>query len=175
MIPRSDSALMSQGDELVMNEDDLIVSKTDLSSHITYANPEFCYYSGYTVEELIGRPQNIVRHPDMPKAIFELMWSHLKEENEFFGYVKNRRKNGGFYWTFASVAPVYENGQAVGYLSARRKPKPEVLPRVANLYQQMCEVERAAPDGQKIPRSSAMLWQIISKDFDSYAEFILSL
>jgi PAS domain S-box-containing protein len=164
-----------QENEWVLKPDDLIVSKTDPNSYITYANSDFCHYSGYTEKELLGKPHNLVRHPGMPRAMFELMWSHLKEGQEFFGYIKNQRKDGGFYWTFASVAPFYGASVFKGYLSIRRKARPEVVAKLEPLYQRMLDAELGQPKGQQIARSSAMLWQLISKDFDSYAEFILSL
>lgn len=84
----------SSSGEIQVECNDLIVSKTDLDSRITYANKAFCYYSGFQEKELLGQPQNIVRHSDMPRAIFYLMWEHLKQDQEFFGYVKNHRKDG---------------------------------------------------------------------------------
>ncbi|WP_419811266.1 PAS domain-containing protein [Bacterioplanoides sp.] len=155
--------------------DDLIVSKTDLDSRITYANKPFCYYSGFREKELLGQPQNIVRHPDMPRAIYYLMWEHLKQDQEFFGYIKNRRKDGGFYWTFASVAPVYENNQKTGYLSVRRCPGDSAIAVVEPLYRKMIELEKTLQKEQQIPMTSAILWKAITKEFATYAEFALSL
>jgi aerotaxis receptor len=163
------------GGELKVRCDDLIISKTDQSSLITYANEAFCYYSGYREQELLGKPQNIVRHHDMPRAIFYLMWEHLKQDQEFFGYVKNRRKNEGYYWTFVSVAPVYENGVKTGYLSARRCPNDNAIHMIEPLYRKMTELEQSLPKDQQIPMSSAILWQAITKEFTTYAEFALSL
>ncbi|MCY0967002.1 PAS domain-containing protein [Parathalassolituus penaei] len=166
---------MSSGQELLLDDDVLIVSKTDINSLITYANPEFCRYSGYGERELLGKPQNIVRHPDMPRAVFELMWSHLRQEQEFFGYIKNRCKDGGFYWAFASVAPVYENGRHSGYISTRRCPKRQAINVIEPVYQRMREIELAHSKEEQIPRSSSELWRAIKKEYASYAEFVLSL
>ncbi|UTW47262.1 PAS domain S-box protein [Bacterioplanoides sp. SCSIO 12839] len=165
----------SSSGEIQVECNDLIVSKTDLDSRITYANKAFCYYSGFREKELLGQPQNIVRHSDMPRAIFYLMWEHLKQDQEFFGYVKNHRKDGGYYWTFASVAPVYENGQKTGYLSARRCPGESAIQVIEPLYQKMIELEKSLPKEQQIPMSSAILWKAINKEFATYAEFALSL
>lgn len=162
--------------EMVLDPDVLIVSKTDPNSLITYANPEFCCYSGYREQELLGKPQNIVRHPDMPRAIFDLMWSHLRQEQEFFGYIKNRCKDGGFYWTFASVAPVYENGRHTGYISARRCPSRHALAVLEPIYTLMRSIEHQhTVKEEQIAQSSAELWCAINKEYSSYAEFILSL
>ena len=166
---------ISASGEVKVHCDDLIVSKTDTGSLITYANEAFCRYSGYRESELIGQPQNIVRHADMPRAIFYLMWEHLKQEQEFFGYIKNRRKDGGFYWAFASVAPVYENGRHVGFLSARRCPSENAIATLEPLYRKMIEVEGQYNQDQQIAMSSAILWQAINKEFATYAEFALSL
>jgi PAS domain S-box-containing protein len=162
-------------EEILLAADDLIVSKTDTDSLITYANPEFCRYSGYQEYELLGKPQNIVRHPDMPRAMFELMYSHLQQRQEFFGYIKSRSKNGGFYWTFASMAPVYENGQHSGYISVRRCPSRDALKIIEPIYQRMHKIEASLPRAEQIPNSSAELRRAISKEFSCYAEFVLSL
>ncbi|WP_420591622.1 PAS domain-containing protein [Bacterioplanoides sp.] len=161
--------------EMKVDCNDLIVSKTDTNSMITYANEAFCKYSGYDENELLGQPQNIVRHPDMPRAIFYLMWEHLKQEQEFFGYIKNCRKDGGFYWAFASVAPIYDNGRHVGFLSARRCPSENAIATLEPLYRKMIETEAQYGKEQQIAMSSAILWQAINKEFATYAEFALSL
>ncbi|MFC3681042.1 PAS domain-containing protein [Bacterioplanoides pacificum] len=163
------------GEEIKIGCNDLIVSKTNRDSHITYANDLFCRYSGYSETELLGQPHNIIRHPDMPRAVYYLMWEHLKQGEEFFGYIKNRCKQGGYYWTFASVAPIYEHDELRGYLSSRRCPSPQAVALIEPLYQRMTEAEQAVPPEQQIPMSSALLWQAINKEFTTYAEFALSL
>jgi aerotaxis receptor len=99
-----------------------IVSKTDLKGKITYINPYFVEVSGFTEEELIGAPHNLVRHPDMPPEAFADLWQTLKAGLPWTGMVKNRRKNGDYYWVVANVTPVLENGRATGYMSIRSKP-----------------------------------------------------
>ncbi len=101
-----------------------IVSMTDLRGVITYVNDEFIRVSGFTQEELIGQPQNLVRHPDMPPEAFEDMWRTIKANKPWQGLVKNRCKNGDFYWVDANVTPIEENGALVGYVSIRSKPPP---------------------------------------------------
>ena len=99
-----------------------IVSTTDLKGKITYVNPYFIEVSGFSKEELIGAPHNLVRHPDMPPEAFEDLWKSIKAGQPWTGMVKNRRKNGDFYWVVANVTPVMENGRASGYMSVRTRP-----------------------------------------------------
>ena len=113
--------------EVLLSDDTMIVSKTDLKGRITYVNKDFLDISGYSAEELIGEPHNIVRHPDMPPEAFDDLWRVLKEERPWVGYVKNRCKNGDFYWVEAHVAPMWEGTQVVGYVSVRhRAPRDEI-------------------------------------------------
>jgi methyl-accepting chemotaxis protein len=108
--------------EYEIKEGSLIVSKTDLKGIITYVNPDFIEASGFTEQELLGQSHNLVRHPDMPVEAFDDMWKTLKQNRPWTGLVKNRRKDGGFYWVVANATPVFENGQCVGYMSVRSKP-----------------------------------------------------
>ena len=108
--------------EVQLDAQSLIVSKTDLKGQITYINKDFIDISGFTEAELIGQPHNIVRHPDMPIEAYEDMWRDLKAGRPWTGYVKNRCKNGDHYWVIATATPIRENGQVVGYMSVRRKP-----------------------------------------------------
>jgi aerotaxis receptor len=116
-----------------------IVSKTDLQGNITYANPCFIDVSGYTEEELIGAPQNILRHPDMPAAAFADMWATLKDGLPWTGLVKNRCKNGNFYWIRANVTPVREQGRVVGYMSVRTRAEPEAIAAADRAYRLLRE------------------------------------
>ncbi len=111
--------------EYVLKDSDSIVSKTDLRGMITYINEDFLRISGFTQEELIGSPHNIVRHPDMPSEAFADFWKSLKAGRPWTGLVKNRCANGDFYWVLANATPYYENGQLAGYISVRSKPSPE--------------------------------------------------
>jgi PAS domain S-box-containing protein len=105
--------------ETIVPKDELIVSRTDLKGIITYANETFAFISGYTINELIGKAHNIVRHPDMPKAIFKELWKDLETKGSWNGVVKNKRKDEGFYWVYAEVSGVYKNGSLVEYKSIR--------------------------------------------------------
>ena len=121
--------------EVVLNDDTLIVSKTDIKGQITYINRDFLEISGFTEAELIGQPHNIVRHPDMPIEAFADMWADLKAGRPWTGMVKNRCKNGDFYWVLATATPMRENGQVVGYISVRRKPTRQQVEASEAAYQ----------------------------------------
>jgi PAS domain S-box-containing protein len=118
-------------------ESEQLVSITDLNGTIIYANSEFCDVSGFTIEELTGQPHNIVRHPDMPKSAFEDMWSKLKRGDSWRGMVKNRCKNGDYYWVDAYVTPLYENKKIIGYQSVRTKPSQDKKDKAQDLYNKL--------------------------------------
>jgi len=110
------------------------MSTTDIKSHITYANSAFIRVSGFDAEELMGQPHNIVRHPDMPPAAFADMWYTLQQGDSWTGMVKNRRRNGDYYWVRANVTPVYHNDKLSGYISVRNTPEAEEVKAAAALY-----------------------------------------
>nr|WP_109513991.1 PAS domain-containing methyl-accepting chemotaxis protein [Pseudomonas ovata] len=111
-----------------------LISTTDLNSHVTYCNDAFAAISGFTREELVGQPHNLVRHPDMPPSVFAHMWETIKQGKPWMGVVKNRSKNGDFYWVSAYVTAVYENGRIVGYESVRSLPTRDQVRRAEALY-----------------------------------------
>ena len=117
-----------------MNPDLVIVSHTDLKGMITYANRAFTEVSGYSVQELIGVNHNMVRHPDVPSAFFEDLWSTIQAGQPWTGIVKNRAKNGDHYWVVANVAPFYENGEITGYISVRKPASAEQIVLAEELY-----------------------------------------
>ena len=122
--------------EVMLTERTLIVSKTDLKGRITYINKDFLDISGFTEAELIGEPHNIVRHPDMPPEAFEDMWRTLKEGRPWTGMVKNRCKNGDYYWVLANATPIWESGQITGYMSVRRQPSRNAIEETEHVYRQ---------------------------------------
>jgi PAS domain S-box-containing protein len=133
------------GRERKLDEDAFIVSKTDKQGKITYGNSIFIDISGYSEEELLGSPHNILRHPDMPRAIFKLLWEKVQRKKEIFAYVKNLAKDGAYYWVFANVtASLDHNSHIIGYYSVRRKPNEKVLPQIEDLYQAMIVEEKKA-------------------------------
>lgn len=123
--------------ETLLPEHQYIYSRTDLNGQITEANDAFCDISGFTREELIGQPHNLVRHPDMPPAAFADMWRDLKSGLSWRGVVKNRRKDGGFYWVVANISPARENGQVTGYQSVRSRPTREEVAAAEAAYAQI--------------------------------------
>ncbi|PXX13701.1 methyl-accepting chemotaxis sensory transducer with Pas/Pac sensor [Nitrosomonas ureae] len=122
--------------EYPINDDTLILSTTDTKGRITYVNQTFIDVSGFSTEELIGKAHNIVRHPDMPPQAFEDLWRTLQAGKPWTGLVKNRRKNGDFYWVLGNATPLIENGSIVGYLSVRTKPSRQVIETIAPIYRQ---------------------------------------
>ena len=122
----------------------LIVSRTDLAGFITHANAAFVEMSGYGVDELVGAPHHILRHPDMPRAAFADLWATLFAGRKWHGYVKNLRKDGGHYWVYATAIPNVRQGVVSGYTSVRRKPSRTKLAQLAAVYRDMLAQEQAA-------------------------------
>lgn len=135
-------AVSSSGREVMFPKDVQLVSTTDLQSYITYANTAFLDVSGYALDELVGKPHNMIRHQDMPKAAFRDLWTHLKAGQAWRGMVKNRCKNGDYYWVDAYVTPIYDNGRISGYQSVRSCPSPELKQRAETIYAQLREREK---------------------------------
>lgn len=120
----------------------LITSTTDLKGIITHANEAFVVMSGWTHEDLMGAEHYILRHPDMPKAAFKDLWDTVAAGQKWHGYVKNLRKNGGFYWVYASIVPNIRNGKITGYTSVRRKPSRTKVNELQAIYAEMIKAER---------------------------------
>ena len=123
--------------EAYFEDGTILVSKTDIKGVITEANPAFVAISGFTEAELVGNNHNMVRHPDMPPAAFEDLWNTIKAGRPWTGVVKNRCKNGDYYWVRANIAPIKENGHTVGFLSVRQKPAREEIDRASQFYAQI--------------------------------------
>ena len=162
--------------ERVMRENDFIVSKTDLKGRITYGNRIFIEFSGYSENELIGTQHNVIRHPDMPRAVFKLLWDTIAQGKECFAYVKNLAKDGSFYWVFANVTPSYDdNGNIIGYLSVRRKPKASGVKIMTEVYKAMLEAEEKAGAKNAIEASTKLLVDILNEKGMSYEELVLAI
>ena len=121
----------------------LITSRTDLDGIITHANNAFVILSGWEREELLGQPHSILRHPDIPAAAFADLWQTIKRGEKWHGYVKNLRKDGGFYWVYATVIPNIRKGEIVGYTSVRRKPSRQKVEEAEKLYATLRAAELA--------------------------------
>ena len=162
--------------ERVMREDDFIVSMTDPTGRITYCNRIFIEFSGYSETELLGSQHNIIRHPDMPRAVFKLLWDKIQNREECFAYVKNMSKDGGFYWVFTNVTPVYDpSGNITGYFSVRRKPKQSGVQTMAAVYAAMLAEEKKAGAANAIAASTKLLVNILTEKRLSYDELVLAI
>ena len=162
--------------ELELPEDEFISSKTNTKGILTYANSLFIKYSGYKESELLGQQHNIIRHPDMPRVIFKLMWDTLQSNREFNGYIKNLNKDGSYYWVFANIAPSFSSeNELLGYYSVRRKPDPEKLNYIQNLYADLLDVEQQSSAKDAIDNSLYRLNTILNGREKGYDEFILTI
>jgi PAS domain S-box-containing protein len=157
---------------VVFGENDFLISKTDLKGKITYCNQIFMKAAGYKESELLGKPHNIIRHPDMPRIIYKLLWDRIQNNNEIFAYVKNKTKNGGFYWVFANITASVDNrGNIIGYYSVRRKVNESALETIENLYSKLLNAEK----GGGMEASKRYLDNLLKEKGESYDEFIASL
>lgn len=138
-----------------------LISTTDLNSKITYCNDAFVAISGFTREELVGQPHNLVRHPDMPPAVFGHMWDTIKQGKPWMGIVKNRSKNGDFYWVSAYVTPVYENGKVAGYESVRSLPSEDQKRRAEALYARLRAGKAPVPKIEHLTYDLIRSWPLI--------------
>jgi len=131
--------------EKMLGDEDFIVSKTDTKGFITYCNRIFTEMAGWSRFELIGANHNIIRHPDMPKIAFKILWDLIQNKQEFFGFVKNLRKDGGYYWVFAYITPDLDlNGNIVGYTSFRKRPTRKGIEVMSGIYAKLLEAEKSA-------------------------------
>ena len=160
-----------KNNEKTFNSNELLVTKTDLKGVITYANQKFINIIGLKEEELVGKPHNIIRHPDMPKIIFKLLWDTLKSGSEINAYVKNLCADGSYYWVMANVTPSYLNGKVIGYHSARRTASKDTLSIIEPLYKQLLSAEKSGG----MSASQKILDNLLKEKGMEYDEFILSI
>ena len=157
--------------EKELNENDFIFSKTDKEGKITYCNNKFEEISEHTRKILIGAPHNILRHKDMPKIAFKILWDKVKSGEDFFGFVKNKTKNNNFYWVFAYVSVDKDiKGNIVGYSSIRRKINKNVLSIIEPLYKELINLEKIS-----LSKSEDYLNQVLLKYGMTYNELIVNL
>ena len=163
---------MSENKEHMVEESAFLVSKTDLKGRITYCNEPFLKIVGAKQAEVLGKPHNIVRHPDMPRAIFKLLWEHIKDKEEIFAYVKNKSFDGGYYWVFANItASVDDRNNTVGYYSVRRKPNPKAIEVIEPIYQRLFSEEKSGG----MDASMKFLTDFLNEKNLSYDEFVNNL
>lgn len=164
------------GKEVTFSEDEIIVSKTDLKGKITYANDIFLQVSGYEEHELIGKPHNLIRHPDMPAVVFKFLWDRLQSNKEVFAYVVNRAKNGDHYWVLAHVTPWLDgNGNITGYHSSRRVPRSAIVKDIfIPLYKKLLDEERrhSSPKEGMVASGKMLFDAVHSLGYGDYEEFI---
>ena len=165
------------GVERFFDEDELIVSKTNNKGLLTYANDIFLRLAGFQEDEVIGQPHNLIRHPDMPRAVFKLLWNKVQSGHEIFAYVINMSKNGDHYWVLAHVTPSYDNnGNIVGYHSNRRLPSRSAIETIKPVYARLlAEEKRHHSPSAAIDASTQLLADILKASNISYDEFVFSL
>lgn len=156
--------------EKELSKDIFIITKTDLNGNITYANKAFLDIVNANESDLLTKPHNIIRHSDMPKAIFKYLWQELKEQREVFAFIKNKTFDNGFYWVFANISVSYDlDKKPIGYYSIRRAISPKAKEKISVIYQKMLELEKL----QGIKYSWNYFQDLLNGL--SYDEFVLNL
>lgn len=161
-------------EEISFGENEIIVSKTDASGRLVYANDIFCRVAEMSTEEALNQPHSIIRHPDMPRAVFKLLWDTISAGQELFAYVKNMSKSGKYYWVIAHVTPSFDHsGNVIGYHSNRRKPTAKAVTQISSIYRRLLDEEKRHRNKKEGLDASFALFEKILKDTDkSYDEFI---
>lgn len=166
------SQSVSNTNEIFLEDNTLITSKTDLKGVITYGNADFVRFSGFTEEEFLGKPHNIIRHPDVPRIAFKLLWDNIQSGKEFFAFVKNLSRTQRIYWVFANITPSYdENHKMIGYYSVRRRPSKKGVEFMSGLYKSLCEAESKGG----MQASLEQLTQALQNANITYEELVISL
>ncbi len=162
--------------ENLLKADDLIVSKTDVKGNITYANECFLNFSLFKEKDILNKPHSIIRHPDMPMAVYQLLWDTLHKGDEFFGVVKNLSEDGSFYWVFANITPSFDDlGKTIGYFSVRRQANRELVTIMSNLYKKMVQEEKRHSDDKRAIEASTQIFnRFIDEQGVSYNEYLIS-
>jgi PAS domain S-box-containing protein len=143
-LSKLDATKQIKNEEKIMSANDFIVSKTDTRGFITYCNRIFVDMAGWSRQELIGANHNIIRHPDMPKIAFKIVWNLISNKKEFFGFVKNLRKDGGYYWVLAYITADEDlNGNIIGYSSFRKKPSKKAIEEITPIYKALLDAEKS--------------------------------
>lgn len=166
------------GREVFFDDNEIIVSKTDLKGKLTYGNRTFYKLAGLSEKQCIGQQHNIIRHPEMPRCVFELLWNTIKDGKELFAYVNNCSSNGDNYWVFAHVTPSRDSmGNIVGYHSNRRTPNRRVLDtHIIPLYKDLLRIEKSTSSPRDaIAASSAKIESLLKENRMGFNEFMFSL
>ncbi len=165
------------GIERFFDREEIIVSKTDTRGQITYANDVFLRVAGYSEAEVLGKPHSFIRHPDMPRCIFHVLWTTIQRGDEVFAYVFNMTKAGDHYWVLAHVTPTFDNGgRIIGYHSNRRCPDSSTIATVRPLYAALLSAERGhSLKSDAIAASNKVLSQTLEQAGLSYEAYIFAL
>jgi PAS domain S-box-containing protein len=165
------------GIERTFGRDEIIVSKTDLKGRITYANDVFLRVAQYTEAEVLGQPHNFIRHPAMPRCVFQLLWDTIQAGNEIFAYVLNQAKSGDHYWVFAHITPSYDDrGVMTGYHSNRRLPSRTAIAKLKPIYDSLLQLERPfRTPKEAIAASLPAVVDLLRTQHTTYEEFVFSL
>lgn len=166
------------GHERILQQDEVIVSKTDLTGKMTYVNQTFCKIAGLKEKDCLGVQHNLIRHPEMPRCVFALLWERLKAKKEVFAYVNNRAANGDSYWVFAHVTPSFnDKGDVVGYHSNRRAPNRDILKNhIIPLYGALLAVEKGISSPRdSLQLSSQKVYDLLKEKDMSFNEYMFSL
>jgi PAS domain S-box-containing protein len=171
------TAVAPTGVERLLGADELIVSKTDPKGIITYANNVFLRISAYHEADVIGRPHNLIRHPDMPRCVFKLLWDTIAGGEEIFAYVVNLASDGAHYWVFAHVTPTFGPGRTItGYHSNRRAPHRTAVDQVGALYRRLRETEQQFTDSREgLAASGRQLAELLAQRGQTYDELVWAL
>ncbi len=165
------------GNERTFPVEDIIVSKTDTKGIITYANDLFLEIADYEEHEVVGKPHKLIRHPEMPRCIFKLLWDTLSAGEELFAYVLNQTKYGDYYWVLAHVSPTFDKDNNItGYHSNRRAPNKEAIKIIQPLYRHLKQIEDAQPSTKEgLAASFAMLTQLMEEQQMRYDMFMYKM
>jgi PAS domain S-box-containing protein len=164
------------GQERMFGIDEVIVSKTDLKGRLTYVNDLFLRIADYDEDQVLGRPHNLIRHPDMPRLVFAMLWDEIQAGREIFAYVVNLAANGDHYWVLAHVTPTIVDGHTIGYHSNRRAPDRGAVDRISAVYAQLLAAERPHRlPSDAIDSSRAVLDELLAQHEVDYDRFVWSL
>lgn len=166
------------GQERFFSEDEIIVSKTDPKGRVTYANEIFLKVAGFTEAEILGQPHSIIRHPDMPRSVFKLLWDTIEAGSEIFAYVINRAKNGDHYWVYAHVTPSWDqSGCLTGYHSNRRVPERRIVEEeIIPLYRTIREVEASHANRKEgMMAGIDLVTKLLADKNMAYDEFVATI
>ncbi len=158
--------------EKTLGNDDFIVSKTDTKGTIIYCNEIFTSMAGYEANDLIGANHNLIRHPDMPRIAFKVLWDLIKAKKEFFGFVKNLSKDGSYYWVFAYItADLDSSGNIISYTSVRRKPPQSAIDTIIPIYKLLVDAEKRGG----MEASGKLLNDFLAENKITYEELVINL